>query len=324
MKKLDIQINFIDILGINKIPPFLKDGLIISFILHIFFLILIMVSPYIRIHSFIPQVKYDEPIIVNLDDLVVGNETILPPVVSKKAENNTEKEKFFTSEVKKEELPQPAPETEKTLQKEVSDKKKDNAGDFIDGTKQKTEEKLTDKKKKQQDLLSERMGGLNDLLASVDGLKRNEKNVKEKQKEDLEKVNTTQIKKGIEAESVDLGENGYVSKSTSSDFIKKQMAISYIDAIRIKLRSCWNLDPGAKDVKNMKIVIRTSISPDGNVNSIEILNKDEYATSPWFKAVADSAKRALIVCSPYNLPIEFYKDWKDIVFTFYPDKKSVQ
>lgn len=102
------------------------------------------------------------------------------------------------------------------------------------------------------------------------------------------------------------------------------MAISYIDAIRIKLRSCWNLDPGAKDIKNMKIVIRTSISPDGNINSIEILNKEEYLSSPWFKAVAESAKRALIICSPYSLPLEFYQDWKDIVFTFYPDKKSVQ
>ena len=47
-------------------------------------------------------------------------------------------------------------------------------------------------------------------------------------------------------------------------------------------------------------------------------------SSPSFKAVAESARRALFVCSPYNLPVEYYQDWKSIVFTFYPDKQSVQ
>ena len=73
----------------------------------------------------------------------------------------------------------------------------------------------------------------------------------------------------------------------------------------------------------MKIVIRTTISPDGNINDIDILNQNENS-SPWFKAVAESAKRALIVCAPYHLPVEYYNDWKNIVFTFYPDRQSIQ
>ena len=84
-----IKENFYELLGIGLIPPFLKDGLVISFILHIFFLVLIMVSPYIRIHSFIPKVKYDEPIIVDLDNLVIGKETILPPAPPTKQKDET-------------------------------------------------------------------------------------------------------------------------------------------------------------------------------------------------------------------------------------------
>lgn len=314
MKK--IKLNFADFIAIKEIPQFLKDGIIISVILHIFFLILIMVGPYIHIHSFIPQVKYDEPIIVDLDNLVIGKETILPPAPSIQTKTKEEKTEYFKPEpeVKKEEpLPPPLPKEEK-----IKDEKntKDTVGDFIDSKKEEKKEEV--KNEKTKDIVQERMGGLDDLLASVDGLKRNEKNIKKKE---LEK--TTEIKKGIEAENADFGTKSYQANSTS-DFLKKQMAVSYIDAIRIKLRSCWNFDAGAKDIQNMKIVIRTSISPDGNINSIEILNKSEYLTSPWFKAVAESAKRALIICSPYNLPVEFYQDWKDIVFTFYPDKKSVQ
>ena len=321
MRRVELKkINFAEFIGLDKIPPFLRDGFVISVILHIFFLILIMVSPYIRVHSFIPQARYDEPIIVDLDNLVIGKETVLPPAPSKKM---VEKQK---PEVKKEEFfaPEVAPKPEKVPEKaEVKQEKaKDNVGDFIETEKEVKKEEVK-KEVPQKNLANERMGGLDDLLASVDGLKRTEKNVKEKQEKKIIKEQTVEIKKGIESAGVDFGVNGY-QKGSTSDFIKKQMAISYIDAIRIKLRSCWHLDPGAKGVKDMKIVIRTAISPDGNVNSIEILNKDDYSSSPWFKAVADSAKRALIICSPYNLPVEFYQDWKNIVFTFYPDKKSVQ
>ncbi len=295
MKK--IKVNLYEILGIDLMPPFLKDGIVISLILHIFFLILIMVSPYIKIHSFIPKVKYDEPIIVDLENLIIGNETILPniPVNTRITENKpSEYSKPF---VKTEKLPPPQP-------KEIKAEEKNDTSNFIENIKPEKETKNN----KPKDITKERMGGLDDLLASVDGLKNKEKTL----------IETNKPEEHIENNSKNF------QKNSSADLLKKQMAISYIDAIRIKLRSCWNLDPGAKNIKNMKIVIRTSISPDGNISNIDILNKDEYISSPWFKAVAESAKRALIICSPYNLPIEFYQDWKDIVFTFYPDKKSVQ
>ena len=224
---------------------------------------------------------------------------------------------------------------------EKADKKKskDKAGDFIEEKKpevkkpdeNKKEEAKSVAKPKEANLETERMGGLDDLLASVDGMKRTKENVEKKQAQEIAedmpkdssepKENTVEVKKGIETASLD---GVSVNKTVTSEFMKKTMAVSYIDAVRLKLRSCWHLDAGAKGVKDMKIVLHTTLSPDGNVNSIEILNHDEYNSSPWFKAVAESARRALIVCSPYNLPVEFYKEWKDIVFTFYPDKKSVQ
>ena len=304
-----VKANLYDFFGINLIPPFLKDGIVISFILHVFFLVLIMVSPYIRVHSFIPMIKYDEPIIVDLDNLIVGKETILPPAPPLKQEVKKVEEKkseYFKPEIKKEELPPPS------VPKEVKDEKKDNVGNFIEETKKEVKKEIV------KDIKKERMGGLDDLLASVDGLKHTDQSMKEKEINKMQE----EIKSFEKDKSADSSKN--FQQNSTADFIKNQMAISYIDAIRIKLKSCWHLDPGAKDVKNMKIVIRTSVSPDGNINNIEILNKEEYLSSPWFKAIADSAKRALIICSPYSLPIEFYQDWKDIVFTFYPDKKSVK
>lgn len=310
--------------AVELIPPLLMDGLVISFIVHIFVLILILISPYVHIKSFVPKLKYDEPIIIDLENVVIGKQTVLPPAPSKVTPKTVKEEApkpapkketatHFTPEVAK-----PTPAEEKVEKHQVEDKKSDS--DFIT---EKKEEKKETSQKNDKNLADERIGSINDLLASVDGIKRDKEKVKEKELEKLnQKEEFVEVKKGISASSIDTQTQNYQANSTA-DYLKKQLAVSYIDAIRIKLRSCWNIDPGAKDIKNMKIVIRTTISPDGNINNIDILNLNE-SESPWFKAVAESAKRALIVCSPYHLPVEYYNDWKSIVFTFYPDKQSVQ
>ena len=151
------------------------------------------------------------------------------------------------------------------------------------------------------------MGGLEDLLASVDNLKKNKPVIK------------NEIKKGIE--TTEINDNLKSYNATNNSF-SKQIALSYIDAIKIKLASCWNIDTGAKGIKDMQIKIKTTLSQEGNISSVEILNNN--STSSSFQAVAESAKRALIICSPYSLPKDMYEDWKSIIFTFYPNKKMIK
>ncbi|MDR3126784.1 MAG: hypothetical protein LBT92_04095 [Rickettsiales bacterium] len=107
----------------------------------------------------------------------------------------------------------------------------------------------------------------------------------------------------------------------SQPAIGEKLSISYIDAIRIKLRGCWNIDAGAKGIENMRIVIRTNLTSAGEVVSAETINlKDD----PAVRAMADSARRAIFSCAPYsNLPLESYNDWKTIIFTFYPGRKLI-
>ena len=303
---------FTNIDAFNFIPPLLKDGLLISFIAHIFFLILIMVSPHINFSKkIISSFEYDEPIIVDLDNVIVAKETILPPPPKKdevKANNNTKivEEKKDNS---KDSNISPTPKTEKTeVKEEVIEEEIKTEKDTLITSKEEKEPPKKDEKV--QEKKEEVKSSVKELLASVDKIKE-------------EKV--VEVKKGIQSLSVDDDkQNSSYQPNATADYLRKQLSVSYVDAIRIKLRSCWNIDPGAKDIQNMKIVIKTTLAPDGNISDIDILNIDEYKSSPWFKVVAESARRALIVCSPYNLPVEYYQDWKNIVFTFYPDKKSVQ
>lgn len=281
-----------------------NDGLIISLILHLLFFIIILVSPYIQFSNSLKNVNQNETIIVdlqNLTDFEIGKKTIIPQTKVKP--------------VKKDVKPPVTPVSQTKNAVKVENKvviKKQEQPDYIENNKKtlpknnvvKSENNKNTTKK---DLIKTRMGGLDDLLASVDNLKKNKQTAK------------NEIKKGIEA--AEINDNLKIYNAASNSFLK-QIALSYIDAIKIKLASCWNIDTGAKGIKDMQIKIKATLSQEGNISSVEILNN--VSTSSSFNAVAESAKRALIICSPYSLPKDMYEDWKSIIFTFYPNKKMIK
>ena len=178
MKK---HFSFFKFNAVEMIPPLLVDGLIISFIVHVFVLVLIMISPYVHIKAFVPKIKYDEPIIIDLENVEVKKQTVLPPAPATKTQpKQVEKKEAPAPKVEKKEpvhytpeVAKPTPVEEKVEKQQTEDKKSDS--DFIT---EKKEVKKEEKPKENKNLAQERMGSLNDLLASVDGLKREKDTIK--------------------------------------------------------------------------------------------------------------------------------------------------
>ena len=92
----------------SKLNFQISDSLLISIILHIFLLIVMLVSPYIYTTSKIKKIKTSDPIIVDLENFKIGSKTIVTPIhvsqnkkeMSKKEQNKSEKKKYFKSEIK--------------------------------------------------------------------------------------------------------------------------------------------------------------------------------------------------------------------------------
>jgi len=119
--------------------------------------------------------------------------------------------------------------------------------------------------------------------------------------------------------AVERGEN--LAPQPIAPVENTRLSLAYIDAIRAKLRGCWNIDAGAKGIENMQIIIRMNLAADGTIISTEMLNESNL---PSEIAMATSARRALHTCAPYdNLPLDAYNDWKTITFTFYPGRGMV-
>ena len=102
-----------------------------------------------------------------------------------------------------------------------------------------------------------------------------------------------------------------------SDGRSAQLSQSEIDALRKRLGECWNPPAGATDGGQIKVIMRVLFKPDATVATPPQLVA--ASASPFGPAMAESAKRAILTCQPFNmLRPEHYEQWKDIEITFDP------
>jgi len=285
--------------------PFFEDGMAVSFFLHSFAIFLVLAIP--ARHTIIkPNNQNMKPIIVDLTQVEIGKKTELPKIA--------EPEKAMPPPAPKPPAPKqaepkpvpapaplpPAPNVTPSVPELALDTTAEPVSAPVEETPAVPEEAPVPTPAEPPAPTPQpvdRAKQLDDLLNSID---------------------MTEYKQGVVA-SDNLSDR--IARPMASD----RLAVSYVDALRVKLRGCWNIDAGARDLKDMRIPVRTELANDGSVLWVEILDQRNYENSPWYRAAADSARRAILVCSPFaNLPPEYFNEWRFITFTFYPGRGLIQ
>ena len=98
-----------------------------------------------------------------------------------------------------------------------------------------------------------------------------------------------------------------------------RLTFSEVDALRRQIGGCWTLPVGADRIEGMVVRLRIQVRPDRTVQQVSIQDGARMAADPTFRAVAESARRAVDRCSPLQLPPGKYTIWRDIVMSFYPE-----
>ena len=91
-----------------------------------------------------------------------------------------------------------------------------------------------------------------------------------------------------------------------------------VQAIQQQLRACWRLDPGAREAEDMVVEIRVTLNPDGSVRQADIVDVVRMVQDAYFRSAAENAKRAIDVCSPFELPMRKYDVWRQLTLRFNP------
>lgn len=94
------------------------------------------------------------------------------------------------------------------------------------------------------------------------------------------------------------------------------MTMTELDALRAQIQRCWNPPVGAQGAEDLVVTVQMQLNENGTVSgSPEVINS---GSNPFFQAAADSARRAVLRCQPYNLPLEKYDTWREVRVTFDP------
>jgi colicin import membrane protein len=98
-----------------------------------------------------------------------------------------------------------------------------------------------------------------------------------------------------------------------------QLSQSEIDALRKRLSDCWSPPPGIDATTKIHVSFRVLLKPDGSLAQQPVLV--EASASALGPALAESAKRALLLCQPFTmLKPEHYDQWKDLQLDFDPQE----
>ncbi|MBI1276395.1 hypothetical protein GC177_10580 [bacterium] len=149
-----------------------------------------------------------------------------------------------------------------------------------------------------------------------------EKPKEEKKKEDKKADDDFEsVLKNLAATASDT--NKKEVKNTDYDPSQK-MSVTELDALQARFNEamvkCWTMPAGIRDAHKMIVALQITMLPDGNVQDVQIKDTTRYATDAGFRAAAESAVRAVRLCSPYGkiMPMDKYADWQIINMNFDP------
>lgn len=95
-----------------------------------------------------------------------------------------------------------------------------------------------------------------------------------------------------------------------------QMTQSELDALRGQIARCWNPPVGAAGADDLNVRLKVYLTQGGDVDLLpEVLNS---SGNPSFGIAAESAKRAVLRCAPYSLPVAKYDSWREVIINFDP------
>ena len=279
----------------------------ISIGLHVFFIIF----AYYGLPSFKIKEPKESPIDI-VEDTPISSKTSLKLGETKVKEVKEIKKVIKKEKVKKTPPPPPAPSKKMVEKKNAELKKKKEIREIAELIKKKPKLKIKKVKK-----------------ALPPKVEKKPEKIKNKQKENLAKgiLNTlTKPKKKVEnSKKVEKEHNnteilkkikkiaGNSNRQVQQTEIK--LSVTDINKIQNHVTKYWNVSYAASEVK-MVITLKISTNVDGSIKSVKIYDKNLYQKDKFYRATADTARRAVLDSSPLPLPKGKEKKFENFLFDF--------
>ena len=237
---------------------------------------------------FLSKKPIDLPPIVSVELIQITDQTNIPfaPKAKKIIEKvKKEKEKLVSEQAPPKKVKKEKPDAVPLPDKKIEKVKK------IENKKQ-NPEKIDNKVKQVSEFEKKELFDPNNIAALID--KSKEETAESINK--LDKVTQNQDK------TIELG----------------GLSLSEEDALKAQIFGCWSIPLGLPYSDNYIVRIKLNLKPDGSVIKSEILDhaRMNKPGQKFYKVLAESALRAIKLCSPLRVPTTGYEKWKELQLNF--------
>ena len=99
----------------------------------------------------------------------------------------------------------------------------------------------------------------------------------------------------------------------------QKLTQSEMDALRGQIQRCWNIPAGALEAENLKVSVQFRLDKSGALEGRPEIVSGAGGNGVQ-RAAAESARRAILQCAPYNLPSDKYEAWAEVIVHFDPSE----
>ena len=85
-----------------------------------------------------------------------------------------------------------------------------------------------------------------------------------------------------------------------------------------QLSACWRIEPGARGAEDHVVEIKVNLNPDGSVRQVKIVDVQRMVADAYYRSAAENARRAILSCSPFDLPLDQFEIWREMTLNFDP------
>ena len=106
--------------------------------------------------------------------------------------------------------------------------------------------------------------------------------------------------------------------------LNRTLNVSVVDALRVAMTRCWNIDKNRTDIDDIRAVAHLTMRRNGTVRDVWFESAARAETDPAFAYVLDTIRAAINTCQPLRmLPAGDFAKWEKIQLTFYPTSGKV-
>ncbi len=99
----------------------------------------------------------------------------------------------------------------------------------------------------------------------------------------------------------------------------QQLTTEESEGLKFAIKQCWSVPIGIRNDSELKVTLGVELDRDGSVKGSPRLIEPGSIETNEIRQAFNAARRAVMRCQPYDLPVDKYEHWRSMEVVFNPE-----